>query len=166
MRIHLWLVWLAAFSLATRASAQTKITMSEQCSRPTAEYTIQVGDHPGHMFRIEQSTCTLQPVVEIAGVAVKQHQVTGFSEIDAAQGAGHDRWFHVFTMANGDSVYARSQGTAAFDGTRFKSSTAQWTFEGGTGKFQGLKGSGSYACRPAPGGWGCDAQGEYGLGPS
>jgi len=161
MRTRDVLIGLAALSLAGVASAQTKITISEQCTRPTAEYTIPVGDHPGHLFRIEQSTCTPQPVVEIAGVAVKQHQVTGFSEIDAGQGTGHDQWFHVFTMANGDSVYARSQGTAAFDGTRFKSSTAQWTFEGGTGKFQGLKGSGSYACHPAPGGWACDAQGEY-----
>jgi len=161
MKIHYSLAWLAALLVAAGASAQTKITISEQCSRPTAEYTIPVGDHPGHMFRIEQSTCTPQNAVEIEGVAVKQHQVTGFTEIDTAEGTGHDQWFHVFTMANGESVYARSQGTAAFEDARFKSSTAQWTFEGGTGKFKSLSGKGSYSCRPAPGGWACDAQGEY-----
>jgi len=146
-------------ALAGLASAQTKISISEQCGRPNPEYTIQVGDHPGHMFRIEQSTCTWEGTLEIAGVGVKQHQVTGFSEMDGAKGSDH--WFHVFTMANGDSVYARSQGTATYDGRRFQSSTAEWTFEGGTGKFQGLKGSGSYTCHPSPNGFACEAQGEY-----
>jgi hypothetical protein len=168
MRINRAVVMLAGLALsgvafAGRAAAQAKIAISEQCGRPTPEYSIQLGDHPGHMFRIEQSTCTPQSPVEIAGVALKQAQVTGFSEIDAAQGAGHDQWFHVFTMANGDSIYARSQGKPDFDGARFKSSTAQWTFEGGTGKFQGLKGGGTYTCHPATGGWACEARGEYTL---
>jgi hypothetical protein len=145
------------------ALGQTKIVISEKCGRPTSEYSISVGDHPGHLFRIEQSTCTPDPPLEIGGVAVKQHQVTRFIEIDAAKGAGDDEWFHVFTMANGDSISARSQGKAAFDGTRFKSSTAKWSFENGTGKFQAIKGSGSYECHPATGGWACDAQGTYEL---
>lgn len=149
--------------LACPAWAQTKIAISEQCGRPTSEYTIQVGDHPGHMFRIEQSTCTPGPPLEIGGVAVKQHQVTGFIEIDAAKGAGDDQWFHVFTLTTGDSVYARSQGKAAFDGARFKSSTAKWNFTSGTGKFQTITGSGSYTCQPATGGWACEAQGTYEL---
>jgi hypothetical protein len=154
---------LAITVIAGTARAQTKIEIREQCGRPTAEYTIQAGDHPGHMFRIEQSTCTPEPPLEIGGVAVKQHQVTGFIEIDAARGAGDDQWFHVFTLANGDSIYARSQGKATFEGARFKSSTAKWNFASGTGKFQTIKGSGSYACQPATGGWACEAQGVYEL---
>jgi hypothetical protein len=150
---------LAALSLASGASAQTRIDLKEQCGRPTAEYTIQVGDHPGHAFRIEQANCTPEGTVEIAGVAIQQHQATGFAEMDVGKGA--NQWFHVFTMANGDSIYARSRGTANYDGRRFQSSTSQWTFEGGTGKFEKLKGTGSYTCRPAPGGFACEAQGEY-----
>lgn len=149
--------------LTHTARAQRKIVISEQCGRPTSEYTIQVGDHPGHMFRIEQSTCTPAPPLEIGGVTVKQHQVTGFIEIDASKGAGDDQWFHVFTLTNGDSVYARSQGKATFEGARFKSSTAKWNFASGTGKFQAITGSGSYTCQPATGGWSCEAQGTYQL---
>jgi hypothetical protein len=151
------------FLLAGSARAQTKISISEQCGRPTSEYTIPLGDHQGHLFRIEQSICTPAPPLEIGGVAVKQHQVTGFIEIDAAKGAGDDQWFHVFTMANGDSIYARSRGKATFDGARFKASTAKWSFESGTGKFQSIKGSGSYSCHPATAGWACDAEGLYEL---
>lgn len=162
------LIKIAAWSLAITwfggtAWAQTKIEIREQCGRPTSEYTIQVGDHPGHMFRIEQSTCIQETPLEIAGVAVKQHQVTGFIEIDAAKGAGDDQWFHVLTLANGDSICARSQGKATFDGARFKSSSAKWTLETGTGKFQTIKGSGSYTCQPATGGWACNAHGIYEL---
>lgn len=154
---------LAITLIAGTAWAQTKIVIKEQCGRPTSEYTIPVGDHPGHMFRIEQSTCTPDPPLEIGGVAVKQHQVTGFIEIDAAKGSGDDQWFHAFNLANGDSIYARSQGKATFDGARFKSSTAKWSFESGRGKFQAIKGSGSYTCQPATGGWACEAQGAYEL---
>ena len=164
--VRVLLVLLEGLALAGLASAQTKISTSELCARPSPEYTIQLGDHPGHMFRIEQSTCAPQGTFEIAGVAVKEHQVTGFSEIDAAKGAGNDQWFHVFTMANGDTISARSQGTASFDGARFRSSSAKWTFESGTGKFQWVKGGGTYSCHPATGGWACDAQGEYTLPPS
>jgi hypothetical protein len=149
--------------IAHPARAQTKIVISEQCGRPTSEYTIQVGDHPGHMFRIEQSTCTPGAPLDIGGVAVKQHLVTGFIEIDAAQGAGDDQWYHIFTLTNGDSVYARSQGKATFEGARFKASSAKWNFTSGTGKFQAITGSGSYTCHPAAGGWACEAQGTYQL---
>jgi hypothetical protein len=64
-------------------------------------------------------------------------------------------------MANGDSVFARSQGTANYQGRRFNSSTSKWTFEGGTGKFEKLRGEGSYACHPGPNGFACEASGEY-----
>ncbi len=164
MKNHLWAVTvaiLATLLAAGVAQAQTRISVSEQCGRPTAEYTIQVGDHPGHVYRIEQTDCKEDPVLEIGGVAVKEHHSTGFIEMNA--GKGTDHWYHVFVMANGDNVYARSEGTAEFDGLRFRSSTAKWTFEPGTGKFQGLKGSGTLNCRPGQGGFACQADGEYTL---
>ena len=161
MRNHPWAVALAILVLASAASAQTKISVAEQCGRPTSEYTIPVGDHPGHVFRIEQSSCSEEPALEIGGVAVKEHHATGFSEMDA--GKGKDHWYHVFLMANGDSVFARSEGTGEFDGLRFRSSTADWTFQGGTGKFQDLKGSGTLNCHPATGGYACQAEGQYTL---
>jgi hypothetical protein len=161
MRNHPWAVAWAILWVAGAASAQTKISVAEQCGRPTSEYTIPVGDHPGHVFRIEQTSCTEEPALEIGGVAVKEHHATGFSEMDG--GKGKDHWFHVFVMANGDSVFARSEGTAEFDGLRFRSSSAEWTFLPGTGKFQGLKGSGTLKCHPGTGGFACQAEGEYSL---
>ena len=46
VRPGLWFVSLAllALALAGPASEQTKIAVSEQCGRPTSEYTIRVGD--------------------------------------------------------------------------------------------------------------------------
>lgn len=161
MRIHLALRPLAAIALASAAWAQTRIEIKENCGRPTAEYTIQVGDHPGHAFRIEQADCKPEGKVEIGGVAIQDHKATGFAEMDV--GKGTNQWFHVFTLADGSSVYARSQGKADYEGRRFRSSTSKWTFEGGTGKFESLKGTGSYTCHPGPGGFACEAEGEYTL---
>jgi hypothetical protein len=151
----------AALLLAVPAAAQTKLEIKEQCGRPTAEYTLQVGDHPGHAFRIQQTDCTPEGTAGIAGVEIKTHKATGFTEMDA--GKGNHQWFHVFAMANGDSIYARSQGTADYQGRRFTSSTSNWGFAGGTGKFARLKGTGSYTCHPGPSGFACEAQGSYFL---
>lgn len=159
MRIRPTVVLVAALMLAAQVHAKTKVEIKETCGRPTAEYTIQVGDHAGHAFRIQQTECTTEGTVGIAGVAIKNHKATGFTEMDGA--TGKHQWFHVFTMANGDSVYARSQGTANYSGRRFHSSTSKWTFRGGTGKFENLKGEGTYTCHPGPSGFACDASGEY-----
>jgi hypothetical protein len=161
MRIRCALLLAAGVGLALPAGAQTRIEFKEQCGRPTAEYTIQAGDHPGHAFRIEQTDCTPEGKVEIAGVAIQDHKATGFAEMDA--GKGSNQWFHVFTVADGSSVYARSQGKANYEGKRFRSSTSRWKFAGGTGKFVKLSGTGSYTCHPAPGGFACQAEGEYSL---
>lgn len=146
-------------ALTSLAAAQTKIEIKETCGRPTAEYTIQVGDHAGHAFRIQQTECTTDALVEIAGVAIKDHKATGFTEMDT--GSGKHQWFHVFTMANGDSIYARSEGSANYEGRRFSGSTSKWTFTGGTGSFEKLKGEGTYTCHPGPNGFACEASGEY-----
>ena len=147
--------------LAASALAQTKLELKETCGRPTAEYTIQVGDHSGHAFRIQQTECTPEGVVEIAGVGIQSHKATGFTEMDT--GEGHHQWVHVFTMANGDSIYARSKGTVEYQGRRFTSSTSEWEFVGGTGKFVTLKGNGTYTCHPGPSGFACEGQGDYSL---
>jgi hypothetical protein len=161
MKFQILLAMLALGSFAAAASAQMKFEIREQCGRPTAEYTIQAGDHEGHAFRIQQTLCTPDGAFEIAGVAIKEHKATGFSEMDV--GNGSNRWFHVFTMASGDTIYARSEGTANYQGRRYQSSTAWWTFEGGTGKFEKLSGRGTSSCHPAPGGFACEAQGDYSL---
>ena len=161
MRIDQTLVLFTALLMAVPAGAQTKLELQEQCGRPASEYTIPVGDHPGHAFRIQQTDCTPDASVRIAGEPIKAHKATGFTEMDA--GEGRHQWFHVFAMDNGDSIYARSEGTADYQGRRFSSSTSQWKFVGGTGKFEKLTGTGSYTCRPGPSGFACEATGSYSV---
>ncbi|MGE5326827.1 MAG: hypothetical protein ACM3NO_07295, partial [Deltaproteobacteria bacterium] len=70
MRFNATIASVFALTLASLAGAQTKLEIKETCGRPTAEYTIQVGDHAGHAFRIQQTDCTPDAPVEIAGVAI------------------------------------------------------------------------------------------------
>jgi hypothetical protein len=161
MIINRALVLVVGFSLVIPAFGQTKLDIRENCGRPTAEYTIQVGDHPGHAFRIEQVECTPEGTIEIGGVAIQKHVATGFAEMDVGQ--GKNQWAHVFTMANGDSIFAHAEGSASYQGRRYTSSTLKWDFEGGTGKFEKIKGEGSYTCGPGQGGFSCEAKGEYTL---
>jgi hypothetical protein len=63
-------------------------------------------------------------------------------------------------MANGDKSFVRWEGPDSKDG----SSQGKWTYVGGTGKFKGLKGSGTYKGKRAEdGSVTFDVEGEYTL---
>ena len=163
MRIKTFFLCLIVFALATAASAQTKISGTQQCAKPDQEHSFQVGDRPNHSFVISQFKCTWTKPFEIAGIQDKEGIDTDFAEIRGNTSRG--RGCEVDTMANGDKIYFRYEGMLTLKDGVPQSGEPKWTFVGGTGKLKGLKGTGS--CKlasAAPDGsttWDCE--GEYEL---
>jgi hypothetical protein len=159
MRLKIFFTLLIVFVLAAAASAQTKMSGTELCTKPDLEYSIDVGDRPNHTYVIQQGKCSWTKPMEIAGIQTKEGIYTGFVEISG--NTGRARGSYVETMANGDKAYYRYEGTSNLkDGvgeTRSQLLRA-------TGKLKGVKAKGTCKYKVAEDRSGTfDCEGEYEL---
>jgi hypothetical protein len=161
MRVKIFLFCVVVFALAAVASAQTKISGTAQCGKPEPTYSIQVGDQPDHSFAISQSKCPYTKPSEIAGTQTKEFVTTSFSEIDGSRAT--TRGYVDGSMANGDKFYVRSQGSANLKEGIIENAEGTWSFVGGTGKLEGIKGKGTYKGKGGPEGITYEIEGEYEL---
>jgi hypothetical protein len=154
--------FLALFALGIAAFAQTKISGTVQCSKPDEEHAIEVGDHPGHSVMISKGKCTWTKPMEIAGTETKEDVGTVVDDINGNKSHGHG--YVVGTLASGDKMYVRTQGSAATKDKVVEGADGTWSFTGGTGKVKGIKGKGTYKGKGAPdGSVTYDVEGEYEL---
>ena len=163
MRLKTLLSFVIVLALAAAASAQTKISGTQQCAKPDPEHSIQVGDRPNHSFAITQGKCTWTKPVEIEGIQSKEGVWTEFAEIRGNN--SRYRFYYVDTMANGDQSFYRGKGTMTLKGGVPQSAEEKWTLVGGTGKLKGLKGKGTNTLKTAAadGSSTWDIEGEYEL---
>ncbi len=160
MRMRILLAFLIVLSLATLATAQTKISGTVQCAKPDAHYAVEVGDRPNHSFMIEQFKCTWTKPMEIEGVQNKEGMGTDFHEISG--NSSRFRGIYMDTMANGDKAQYRYEGTATLKDGVPQSAEDKWKFVSGSGKLKAIKSHGT--CKGAAGAdgsvtWEC--VGEY-----
>ncbi len=163
MRLKIIFTLLIVFALAAVASAQTKISGTEQCAKPDQEHSIQVGDRPNHSFAISQGKCTWAKPYEIAGIQSKEGVYTDFAEVSGD--TSRYRGYYMDTMANGDKAYYRYEGTATLRDGVPQSVEQKWTLVRGTGKLKGIKGKGTDKLKAAAadGSSTWDVEGEYEL---
>jgi hypothetical protein len=155
------LVFLVVLALAASAAAQNKFSGTWQCGKVEKDFKIEVGDRPGHAFGIVQGKCAVTKA-EIAGVQVKEEVWTGFGE--ASGNTVRVRGASFLNMANGEKAYGRSDGAMTLKDGAPQTEEGKWTFTGGSGKFKGIKGKGTYKCQFAADGTGaCEMEGEYEL---
>ena len=163
MRLKIFFTLLIVFALAVAASAQTKISGTQQCAKADQEHSIQIGDRPNHSFGVAHGKCTYTNPMEIAGTQGKETMWTNTEELSG--GTSHYRGYGVDTMANGDKVIYRVQGTGTVKDGVLQSADEKWTLVGGTGKLKGVKGK--VACKlasaAADGSSTWDCEGEYEL---
>ena len=154
---------LCAVTLAASVgAAQTKLSGTAQCpATPSESHAIEVGDHPGHAYTIVKGGCTWTKPFEIAGLKSKDDAAAEFSEIDGNRARDHSS--RVDAMDNGDKCYLRTQGTHTMKDQKYESGEGTWSFAGGTGKLRGIKGKGTYKCKPEGDNINCDIEGEYTL---
>jgi hypothetical protein len=149
--------------LAAAAVAQTKISGTGKCGQPEKQEAIEAGDRPGHMLTIAKAACTWTTPFEVAGVKTKTY--TAATTMDASGQKATVRGYVVVTMENGDKTFVRiNQGTATMtkDGKPV-SGEGTWSYTGGTGKFKGITGKGTYKSKPAGDTFEDMIEGEYSL---
>ena len=125
---------------ATVALAQGKVENGWACGKPAMANSIEAGDQPNHAYAIDQIKCT-STKGEIAGVKEKEGASTEFAEITGNSSKGHG--IFVETMANGDKITFTIQPTVTIKDGQMQSGSDKWQATGGTGKFKGIKGSGT-----------------------
>ena len=145
------------------ATAQEKISGTIQCAKPDPQHVVPVEGMPGHSLVVQQSKCTSTKPMEIAGLQTKDGVATATADISPT--TERDRGYYVTTMTNGDTWSASYSDTTHLkkDGSP-EPGKGTWAFLGGTGKLKGIKGKGTYECKPlADDASSCDLEGEYTL---
>jgi hypothetical protein len=142
MRKESILVSVFVLTIATAASAQTKLSGSQTCAKPDPSYTVAVGDRADHVISLSKDKCTWTRG-EIAGIKLKTDVDTIISE-DISATTSRDRGYAVTLMANGDTIFVELEGVTTIRDDVPLSGHGTWSFTGGTGKLQGIKGKGTY----------------------
>jgi hypothetical protein len=141
------------------ATAQSKINTKWHCNKATTEHTLNVGDTPDHVYYIGQGTCTATG--STGDLKEKSGTYTEFHDQGKASFTFHGTY--IAATDNGDKVNYTYEGSASTDTT--KPASNKWKIAGGTGKNNGIKGSGSCSGKPNPDGsndWTCT--GTYSAG--
>ncbi len=133
---------LLAVALAAPASAQSKTSGKVHCAKADPDYSIEVGDHAGHMLTLNKAACTWSDSTPIAGVAMKTGEDVTGGEMNGAM--GHHSGYHVGTMDNGDKVVVHYTGTVTTAKDKPATLQGKWNYVSGTGKMKGIKGGGTY----------------------
>ena len=140
MRIGSVFAFLAVVSMATAVNAQTKISGKNVCGPQEGQQALEVGDNEGHVFSISQSKCVWGPGFMINGVKATAGVSTAFDDISG--GKSKTSGYYVDTMDNGDKAHYRWWGKAMLKGEAVDTAEIECELKGGTGKIEGVKGSG------------------------
>jgi hypothetical protein len=153
---------LVLVSAAAAAQAQTKFTMSGKCLKPDVQQAVPAGDAPGHMLTLAEGKCTPVKPSEVAGSPSKE---ATFAEQGDVKGDKARVWgMYAETLANGEKVFYRYEGTSVLANGAVQSMKNKWQIEGGTDKLKGIKGQGTCNGKGTPdGGLAFDCTGEYTL---
>jgi hypothetical protein len=114
---------------------------SVRCEKPDPAYSIEVPDRPGHALILAKRKCTWTEPMVVMGARSKDGIAVEFPE--QMEGMLHTHGFETDTYDNGEKVTWKSMGTVR--GERGPADAkGRWSLMSGTGKFNGIKGGGSY----------------------
>jgi len=139
--------------------AQGKVDTKWHCPKESVNHKLDVGDVPDHSYMILQGTCTATS--SLSGFTEKNNQWTEFQEIWKSSSDFHGRMN--VTMDNSDMVYYTYGVSMPVDTT--KPVSQKWKILSGTGKYKGIKGSGTCSGKVNADGsadWECT--GTYSIG--
>ena len=150
-----------ACTWSSGALAQTKIAWTDSCGKAQPDYTVPVGDLPGHSLGLAQVKCQATQPAEISGDKGKEAAATFTT--DTSGDTSRERGVYVLTMASGDKAFLPFQGTVTLKDNKLTGSHGTWILVGGSGKLKGIKGKGTFHCEPAGDALSCAGEGEYEL---
>jgi hypothetical protein len=152
----------AVFAFAVAVTpAQTKETSAGKCAKPEVMQAVPAGDKDGHAFMVQSGKCATTSTVE--GVKSKEGAFAEHDEATATHSKGGG--IYVETFDNGDKItYSYTSMGTTKDNMLVTGSNA-YTVLSGTGKFKGMKGSGTCTTKGTPdGGLEYSCKGTYTMG--
>lgn len=165
MRSKFFLILGVALTLAPAASSQTKTNGTLSCGKPDPAYSIEVGDRPSHSVAISKFACTWTKPMEYGEVQTKDGYDVAYSDASGAKVRGSG--YHVSNLSNGDKIYVRFQGNDSMMDGKPSTTEGTWSYTGGTGKFKGIKGKGTYKGKAdSSGNMVSEIEGDYELPPA
>jgi hypothetical protein len=157
--IATWLV-ACAVNISDAQTPSKKITGRAQAIAVLSETKMLPGDDASHEVRFMRRLDRDQSDQFGSG------QASIINTADATAGSGTDRGYRTVTLSNGDQAFAAYEGTSKSvakstgpEGT-FQ---GKWWYTGGTGKFKGITGGGTYTGEFTPTSLSYQYQGEYQL---
>ena len=138
------LLWASvAFLAAASATAQTKISGTLKCKDAEPTHKLEVGDRAGHVMELGKSNCTASQPWELGGDKYKEGYSVGASETSLTRVVVSGT--HVGTYESGDKAFAAYHNAIQLNnGKPTGDGRGTWSYTGGTGKFKGIKGKGTY----------------------
>ncbi len=133
------LMVLALLVTGSIATAQNKIDTKWHCSKAATEHKLEAGDMPDHALGIAQGAC--EATGSTGDLKEKSGQYTEFR--DAWKASFNYHGYYNATTEDGDKVFYKYEGSASADIT--KPAANKWKIASGSGKYKGIKGSGSCA---------------------
>jgi len=105
--------------------------------------TMEVGDVPGHVMGVSETTGLIFITRGPGSGEIGTRKSSTY--FDVVKGKGTTTGYYVYTFADGSTMVTRAIGTIT-PGDGGKRTTYEGTYEitGGTGKFAGMKGKGTY----------------------
>ena len=145
--------------MAAIAGAQTKISARLSCDKPNVNET---GGAGAQSIMFNKSNCTWSAPYVIGGIKPKRTVDAGIGDITGSVARVHG--YSTTVMDNGDSTIARYEGTMQMKKDGSGPDKGTWRYVRGTGKFNGIKGSGTFKGAAAADGSGwADVTGNYSL---
>src|SRR5262245_25303217 len=121
------LIVTVALSLATAVAAQGKMSSGWNCEKPSPAHSLDVGDHAGHAYMVDQFKCTATKG-EIGGVKEKEGTGTEFMEATGNTLKGHG--IFIETLENGDKIHYHYETTATMKDGKMESATNKFQITG------------------------------------
>jgi hypothetical protein len=159
MKVRIMTVAGLAFMLAAAVGAQTKFSGTVQCAKPDPNYTVEVGDRPGHNFNLNKGSCKWVDT-QINGMKITDD--TGAETGEATATKVTTSGVRVVTMENGDKFFATVRDSSPVKDGKPTDIKGTFSITGGTGKLKGITGHGTYKVTPAADGTASvTVEGEY-----
>lgn len=161
-----WVTLLTGTACISSAAAMAD-TFTGTCtcggkSDPQHELMLPAGDRPDHQLGVEAYKCVWTKPLEIAGDKTKDGVATDVVDIKGIKVTFHG--VHEVTLQSGDKIALSYQGSGTSENKK-NLSKGTFTIAEGTGKLKGIKGKGTFDCKPAGEDQvSCDVDGEYELG--
>jgi len=128
---------------SAQVGAETIKVEGRNVTLVTKAEVLEIGDVPGHFIGIfEQAGLQTELTTGEAG------SYTGRGMFDYTKGSGAHEGYDIITFEDGSTIIGRYQGTTRKDPEGQSSSfEGKWTYIGGTGRYAGIEGGGTYTGR-------------------